>query len=712
VTDPGGPRRGRHSDGAAGAPAPYRGYGAGTPTGGYPPLRPSPGYPTDGPDSPTAGFRRKQDLLDRYPTETGPLVEPDWWSYGSSDHPNYPPRARYGDENRPLGAGAWGEHPSAPLPPRPPGVWDRLKPRELDPADDAQTLAQPALSAQGPRDPRDRPAVGSHRDDSVDPHEQHSDAPPVDPRAWEDQTGGLDVIGAHVEEDAPRRRGLFRRARPTRGAAAPSRHQADGRHRPGVPAGEPDHDEVHDGDVHYDDVHYQGADYGDVHDDDAHYEGAHHDVVHRRDARYQGAHYGDVRYDDVHDDGHDDDLYDADGHYADGHDLGHDDAYHEGAHYEDVHEDDLHPDEVVHVDGQAIPVAPYDPRSRRTRRRRRPVAVLISLVVLAGIVVGIVLGGQKLLAMIDPSSRDFSGQGTGTVQIRVHEGDTLSDIARTLVANDVIASARPFVNAAEAHPDATAVQPGVYSLRQQMSGQAALDMLLNPKARLLSRVTVPEGLTVAVTLTRLASSTGTPLAQLKAAAADTAALGLPAYAHGKLEGFLFPATYDFEPGTKPVDMLKQMVTRAGQALDKLQIPTAQRMVVLTKASIVQAEAGSTADMGKVARVLENRLADGMPLQLDTTVNYANGKAGVTTSPQDRRNPSPYNTYVHAGLPPGAISNPGEEALSAVLSPTPGNWRFFVVVNPATGDTRFAVTAAEHQQNVLLFQKWLREHPGG
>ena len=88
------------------------------------------------------------------------------------------------------------------------------------------------------------------------------------------------------------------------------------------------------------------------------------------------------------------------------------------------------------------------------------------------------------------------------------------------------------------------------------------------------------------------------------------------------------------------------------------MPDDQRLDVLTKASIVQAEAGSVDDMGKVARVLDNRLADGMPLQLDTTVNYANGKAGVTTTAQDRRNPSPYNTYLHAGLPPGAISNPG------------------------------------------------------
>jgi UPF0755 protein len=116
-------------------------------------------------------------------------------------------------------------------------------------------------------------------------------------------------------------------------------------------------------------------------------------------------------------------------------------------------------------------------------------------------------------------------------------------------------------------------------------------------------------------------------------------------------------------------------------------------------------------MGKVARVLENRLADGMPLQLDTTVNYANGKSGITTTAEDRANPSPYNTYVHTGLPPGAIGNPGEEAIRAVLNPTPGDWRFFVVVDPDTGETRFAVTAAEHNQNVVLFQQWLQDHPG-
>jgi UPF0755 protein len=364
------------------------------------------------------------------------------------------------------------------------------------------------------------------------------------------------------------------------------------------------------------------------------------------------------------------------------------------------------------VDGEPIPVAPYDRKGSRGPRRRRPLAILISLLILAGLVVGIVLGGQRLLSMVTPAAQDYHGQGTGSVQIRVQAGDTLSDIARSLVTADVIASEPPFVKAANAHVDATNVQPGVYTLHRQMSGEAALTLLLDTKQSLLSRLTLPVGLTVAATLAKIAASTHTPLAALRAAAADPVAVGLPAYAHGKIEGFLFPSTYDFDPGTPAAEMLRQMVARTAQALDKLQVPDNQRLVVLTKASIVQAEAASVADMGKVARVLDNRLADGMPLQLDTTVNYANGKAGVTTTAQDRRNPSPYNTYLHTGLPPGAISNPGEEALQAVLAPTPGNWRFFVVVDPQTGDTRFAATAAEHQKNVLLFQKWLREHPNG
>ncbi|MGY1772583.1 endolytic transglycosylase MltG [Blastococcus sp. SYSU D00813] len=337
-------------------------------------------------------------------------------------------------------------------------------------------------------------------------------------------------------------------------------------------------------------------------------------------------------------------------------------------------------------------------------------AVVLSLVVLAALVGGIVFGGKALIDLVNPADEDYTGAGTGTVQVRVSDGDTLSDIGRTLVDADVIASVGPFVTAAEAQPAAMGIQPGVYGMRLQMSGQAALDLLLDPASRLFSRVTIPEGFTVTRVLERLAQETDTPIEELNAAAIDPAATGLPAYANGLLEGWLFPATYDFEPETTPAQMLATMVSRTVQTLDRLGVPEDQRLTVVTKASLVQAEAALPEDMGMVAQVLENRLATGMQLQLDSTVNYATGNTGITTTADDRATASPYNTYFAPGLPPGAIGNPGEEAINAVLNPTPGPWIYFVTVNPDTGETRFAVTPEEHAANVALFRQWLAENP--
>ena len=98
----------------------------------------------------------------------------------------------------------------------------------------------------------------------------------------------------------------------------------------------------------------------------------------------------------------------------------------------------------------------------------------MSLLVLGGLVVGIVVGGQKLLGLINPASRDYTGQGTGEVQIRVQDGDTLSDIARTLVNAGVIASVGPFVDAAEANPEANRHPARRLHAAPQMAGQAAL----------------------------------------------------------------------------------------------------------------------------------------------------------------------------------------------------------------------------------------------
>jgi len=96
-------------------------------------------------------------------------------------------------------------------------------------------------------------------------------------------------------------------------------------------------------------------------------------------------------------------------------------------------------------------------------------------------------------------------------------------------------------------------------------------------------------------------------------------------------------------------------------------------------------------------VIYNRLAHGMPLQLDSTVLYGLNKFGILASDKDLASPSPYNTYKHKGLPPGPIDNPGAAAIQAVLHPTAGPWLYFVTVNPKTGETRYTSSPAQFQQ---------------
>ncbi|MGW1957123.1 endolytic transglycosylase MltG [Streptomyces sp. NPDC001920] len=194
-------------------------------------------------------------------------------------------------------------------------------------------------------------------------------------------------------------------------------------------------------------------------------------------------------------------------------------------------------------------------------------------------------------------------------------------------------------------------------------------------------------------------------------------LKLPNEADGNPEGYLFPATYPLERDGRratPDSLLSAMVDTANKKFNGAPIAAgAQRNAmnvyqVVTIASIVQAEAGTKADMGKVARVVFNRLERGMPLQMDSTINYALNRSTLRTTEADTRIESPYNSYQRMGLPPTPIANPGEDAMRAAISPTPGDWLYFVTVKP--GDTRFTADYAEHQRNVAEFNAQQKASP--
>ncbi|GAA2505499.1 endolytic transglycosylase MltG [Streptomyces gobitricini] len=188
--------------------------------------------------------------------------------------------------------------------------------------------------------------------------------------------------------------------------------------------------------------------------------------------------------------------------------------------------------------------------------------------------------------------------------------------------------------------------------------------------------------------------------------AEAGTLKLPEDALGNPEGFLFPATYPVYEKTTPRGLLDYMVRTAHERFGVDRISSgAQRNGVslyqtVTIASIVQAEADTPEDMGKVARVIRNRLARGMTLQMDSTLNYGLGRSTLDTSHADTRMDNPYNTYNRQGLPPTPIGNPGEQAMRAAVDPPPGAWLYFVTVRP--GDTRFTADYAEHQRNVQEF----------
>jgi len=131
--------------------------------------------------------------------------------------------------------------------------------------------------------------------------------------------------------------------------------------------------------------------------------------------------------------------------------------------------------------------------------------------------------------------------------------------------------------------------------------------------------------------------------------------------------------------------------------------------IVNIASLIQAEAQEPEDFGRVSRVIYNRLSQNVALGFDSTINYAKGRSTLDTTTKDTQYQSPYNTYLHKGLPPGPIDNPGHDALEAALNPTPGNWLYFVTVKP--GDTRFTASYAEHQKNVADFNKYQKEHGG-
>ena len=347
----------------------------------------------------------------------------------------------------------------------------------------------------------------------------------------------------------------------------------------------------------------------------------------------------------------------------------------------------------------------------RTQRKRSGVACLgMSLLLVASVAAGGYYGYGFYKSHFGPPA-DFTGAGTGSVTVTIPSGADGWAMANVLKADDVVKSGQAFVDAYNKNTKATTIQPGSYTMKREMSGVNAVSFLIDANGG--DALIIPEGLRASVIYPKIDAKLGLPAGTAaKAAKDDVAKLGLPAYANGNIEGFLWPTRYSVTKGMKVDDLLKQMVANAVAQFQGLGMDSGASAVklkngyqVLIEASILQAEGNNSADFSKIARVLSNRINEPAgetqgELQLDTTLQYALGRTKFTNTEKDSDKAGGYNTYLVKGLPPGPISNPGADAINAVLSPAPGNWLYFIAMSPT--NTQFAATFSEFKVYVKQY----------
>lgn len=350
-------------------------------------------------------------------------------------------------------------------------------------------------------------------------------------------------------------------------------------------------------------------------------------------------------------------------------------------------------------------------------RRRR--GWLVALIIVAVIFGGLAAGGawvwntygdriSDAMGWGEPKDYD-AGLAEGEALVTIRQGDTGSPVSTALFEAGVTKTDRVFYDYLIAENPSAVFYPGVYKLQQKMTAEAAFAALEDPANKMENTVNIAEGGTVASSLPRIVDGVGIPLEDLEAAVADPSVYDVAA---DSLEGWLFPAVYTFDPDATAEDVIARMVQRTRESLAKAEVPDADAQRILTIASIIQRE-GRTADFDKVSRVIQNRLDQGMKLQMDSTSQYGYGElhaGSVSTSKEAQNDDNPWNTYVIEGLPVGPIANPGDDAIYAAMHPADGPWLYFVTINLNTGETQFSETYEEHQQGIDKWHAWCRDNP--
>ena len=334
-------------------------------------------------------------------------------------------------------------------------------------------------------------------------------------------------------------------------------------------------------------------------------------------------------------------------------------------------------------------------------------AAAITLAALAGV-------AWVLVSLFQPFKDDGDGR---VVRVSVPQGATLGDIAKLLEEKSVISSAGFFELRARLAGRSGDLKPGSYEMREDMSYAAALDALERGVPPNITVVQLPEGLSRRE-IAPIVKQAGVPGRYLRASrrnpALDPRRYGAP---RGRsLEGFLFPATYELKKGQTVARLRDQQLAQFKSNFDKVDLSYAKRKNltaydVLIIASLIEREAAVPKERRLVSSVIYNRLKNDISLGIDATVRFVTGNWTEPLKQSELANPSPYNTRVHAGLPPGPIGNPGLASIRAAANPARTGYLFYVAAVCGNRKHKFAETDAEFQRYVDEYNA-AREERGG
>ena len=392
--------------------------------------------------------------------------------------------------------------------------------------------------------------------------------------------------------------------------------------------------------------------------------------------------------------------------------------------------DPLLPEAQVDPDARPAlewPIDPWDATDEtgtveRLRRQTRPIKWIVYTAMVIGIVMIMIAGavGWWYLGKMNPAG------APGDVQsFTVADTDDLDSISQRLYDQGLISDVGVF----EWYVDRNGgleITPGYYEIRPDDHMGNVLGRLRTPPGQTYTKVTFPEGFTVAKMAERLdATVDRMTAADFLAAAADPSirsSFQPPGVT--SLEGMLFPDTYQVSNAESEGQVIERMIAlmeRVGDQEDIVNAAAAQGRSpyeILIIASMIEREAGVEGDRAKIARVIYNRLFVQMPLAIDATVYYGASQAGVDTSlpfSELRQMPGPYNTYLNQGLPPTPIANPGRASIQAALNPAPNPsvgdpicvdlpdpskcYLLYYVLGNEDGSHVFAATPEQHEANV-------------